>query len=692
MHGGGESIWQGPLLPSLWYGASSGDATFAKGELNGAIAWHQDGWGSLPLRFGDVATGRIDFHLDPDGLSWDCWELHWSNEPLPIISAHFGAVELTGEAKRIAPTLEKPFWPGWSAPGFCIPSGRGGPLQSFVRSWDNGRSKIALGNFAPAMGTPYGAAYPRPLLAAGLGGDPGWLVAGCPGVPDGAMSLLNQNSCACFEFLYHEDIWGALQDKTRVWENPLKLVWAREAIDAYGRFYYPDQASTTKAPKQYSMWNTWGDFRLGIFNFPQMAEYTRLAGCELLVYDDLWETMNSSAVPNYERFPDFDKDIDDALKSGLKIGFWQSVGWVDRPEEVGLTKDDLICGADGEPRLCSWSFNPLDDGPKHFALDPSSPRTRKFLTERTRKLLKALPVALLKLDFYYGLPGPEVAVPRDPQYRGERLGFSLLRILAEVAHEVRPELAILGYTLHPALSEHIDMIALDDLGDAAGREVEGHAQWSCWSVLAGRGGRAVNASSGYDWAADTDVLLNSAIVGAPGGILPLDLQDGPEVTIRRFRARRALAKYFRRTQGWKPLWLNSDRGSLKREPVLRCWGRLEIHDGEERLTALALRDGAGEGVSLPAWPDLQWEGNWILISQDDQSLFGTSALACIPLGGTRLTINLSQAPSSVVQIVDTGEGDVTEPCDAWQWDTGRLTIELTSDMIEQGMMACLIQA
>ncbi len=691
LEGNGQNIWKGPLLPSLWYRTRKGDNAYVKAELSEDIAWENGERGRIPLCFGDVATGLIEFHLEADGLVWDRWVLEWVGEPLPIIASYIGAMELTPEVSRIVPTLEKPFWPGWHAFSLCIPSGRVGPLQSFLRRWDNGRGRIALGNFAPAMGTPYGAAFPRPILAAGFGEDAGWLVMGCPGVPDGAMSLLNQCGCSCFEFLYHEDIWGGLPGKSRLWEMPLKLVWARQAIDAYGRFYYEEQAATSDAPKQYSMWNTWGDFREGIFNLPEMAHYTRRAGCDLLVYDDLWETMNSSAEPDYERFPDFDKNIDDALKSGLKIGFWQSVGWVDHPDKVGLTKDDLLCGVHGEPRLCSWSFDPLDDGLKHYALDPSSARSREFITGRIRRLLEALPVTLLKIDFYYGLPGPEVAVPRDPMYRGERLGFALIKLIAEVAHEVRPELAILGYTLHPALSHHIDMVALDDLGDAAGREADGHGQWSFWSVLAGRGGQAVNASSGYDWAAETDVLLNTAVIGAPGGILPLNLEDGPEVTARRFRLRRALGKFFRRTKGWKPLWLNSSLGSVKSEPVLRCWGRLEMRGEGEYLAALALRDGAFEGVSLSEWPDLKWGGNWALISQQNESIFNTEELACIPLEGTILSFNRAHPPKAVTMLIETEKGDVELPCDFWKWHDGVFTLNIENKAEKDDLVACVVR-
>ena len=49
---------------------------------------------------------------------------------------------------------------------------------------------------------------------------------------------------------------------------------------------------------------------------------------------------------------------------------------------------------------------------------------------------------LLKLDFGYGLPGPDVAVPRDPAHRGERMAYTLYKLAADAAREVNPNIIL----------------------------------------------------------------------------------------------------------------------------------------------------------------------------------------------------------------------------------------------------------
>lgn len=676
-----EPVWQGPLLPSLWLQGEEGLPCYFPAQFVGSIQWQDEMHATISFLYGDVARGIIELELGERTLAWKNWKLEWVNEPLPIISLLVGAKRLDAEARRIVPNLEKPYWPHWHAEGYCVPGGRTAPIKSFFRRWDAGQTHLALGNFAPSMGAPYGAAFPRPILTAGFGGAEGWLVAGAVEAPDGAMSLRTQSACACFEFLLREELWGAPTGlQQREWPNFLKLVWEEKAVDAFARFYYPTSAETQPAPEQLSSWNSWGEFREGVFDLEQVAACARVAGAELLVYDDPWEEMNSNGLPNKVLFPDFERQVEQALASGLKIGFWQSVGWIDEPERVGLSKEDLLCGVDGEPRLCSWSFDPLEQSPRHYALDPSSPRSRAFLRERTQRLLRTFPVTLLKVDFWYGLPGPDVAAPRDPQWRGERMGLKLVEIIAEAAREVQPDITILGYSLHPLIGKHCNLISLDDLGDAAGQEAEGHCQWSFWSVVAGRGGLALNASSGYDWNAEKDILLNTAILGAPGGISPLSLKDGTKIGPEQFRQRRALGRWYRRTRGWQPLWLNTFLGDPETDPILRCWGRLERVDNSDRLTALALRTTATDGVEVPDWPSLKWQGNWVLISQDEQGLSKTSRLACIPLDGTGgLCFDEDKAPARVAQVVESEKGDIEEACKYSKYQEGCLEFRLDDE-------------
>ncbi len=90
---------------------------------------------------------------------------------------------------------------------------------------------------------------------------------------------------------------------------------------------------------------------------------------------------------------------------------------------------------------------------------------------------------LLKLDFGYGLPSPNTGVPRNSALRGERFSLRLVEIIAEAARSVDKEVAIEYYSLHPLWRDVVDVVALDDLGDAGNQEAAGHKQWSIWSAL-----------------------------------------------------------------------------------------------------------------------------------------------------------------------------------------------------------------
>ncbi|WP_309384365.1 hypothetical protein [Cerasicoccus frondis] len=682
-----QLIWQGALLPALWILDASGQRRFVKAEVR-SVDQHTD-TGQLDLVFPGLADGELSFAIEADRLHLGAFSIRWFDQAPKIISIYVGAVEMGKDERNMAPNLDRPFWPAWRAFGACIPTIKTGPIQSFVRMWDLGHSRIGLGNFAPAMGSPYGAAYPRPLLACGMGGDSGWVVFGFQEAPDGALSFVTGANCGCLEILYREDLWGPIDEPVRTWNDFLHICWAEQAVDAYAQFYYPEPQPTEPSPHQLSMWSTWGDFKEGIFDLKFTAERARRDfGVDILIYDDPWETFCSSGDTNYERFPDFDESVQESLNLGLKVGFWHSVGWLDRPEEFGLGREDLLCGVDGEPRVSSWSFNPFDKGPRHFALDPSSPKSRQFLIERTRKVLAKYPASLLKLDFYYGLPGPDVAVPRDPQYRGEKLGIALINIIAREARRIRPDITILCYGLHPLIGENTHLVALDDLGDASGREAAAHGQWSFWATIAGRGGRAINGSSGYDWGAERDVVLNSAVIGAPGGILPLFYKKGLETPKSAYRPRRALAKWFRRTVGWRPLWLNSHLGDCNRDPEMRCWGRLERFDGTDELVALALRGDCQPEAGEAPVSGFEWSGDWAIIAQDQASIGDSSTVAFIPVGMGELRFECRR-PKRVVAVLEQEGVDAEEEASI-QWANGVLALTAGREILEQGLLGYLV--
>ena len=679
----GQNVWAGSLLPSLVVLDAAGKRKGVPGQTTkveriDANSWH------LQLKWDGVTEGELCCRLDAPVLEFTSLELHWSGPPRPLLALHYGAKPLTVEESYLACSLEHPLWPDWRAEGYCIPSAKGAPVQSFFRKWDFGHASIPLGNFGPSMGTPYAAAYPRPLFAGGMGSSAGWAVLGSGSIPDGAMTWRIRSSSAMIELLFREDLWGAPAGSIRRWERPFRLAWADSAWEAYRRFFgAPELPATEMSHHQKSVWNSWGDFKLGRFD---LTEIERRAisdfGVQRLVLDDGWETWSSSGVVNTGRFPHFAREVAGMKSKGLEVGAWQSLGWIMKPEEFGLGPDDLLCGADGVPRRSKWSMDPRSSDPYYFFPDPSSEKTRAFLRERTQRVMHLLEPTILKLDFAYGMPPPDVAAPRDPALRGERCGEALLKIVVEAAREINPRVTIQYYCITPLMKSLVDMVALDDVGDCGEAEGAGHSEWSIWAALAGLQGFAVMASSGYDWHQDEAVVMNTAIIGSSGSVLPVTMPDGSAVPGRYICRRLAISRWQRPTRGWAPLWLNTEKGAHGVLPCVRNWGRLEKWKGETRLVSLILKEGSA--VDLGEGCQVRWSGRWALISQDEKSLFQTSQLALIPFEAGWIEMPLDAAPREIRAISRACE----TPFQSWKWKKDHLRIELPE--VTDGLVGLLV--
>lgn len=661
-------VWTGGLLPALIFGSPDAPV-YCKATVDFNKSSIDSSGGRLSLTFGEFARGTFRFDAAEYGVAFSELAIDWMAEPRPVVSLYFGTSLLTPEEQAASPTLGASFWPNWDAACFCVPGAKGAPLQSVFRRWDMGNANLPLGSFGPSLGTPYAAAYPRPVYAATMGNQDGWVCLGSGAVPDGALSLRIQSSSACLHLLYREDLWGAPHQKRRVWPSPLRISWAGDPWHAYRKMFASFETQPlARNPRLKTQWNSWGDFRKNNYDLRALADWTADIGAEIVGLDDRWESFTGSGEPDRKRFPAFDEDIAYIKAKGLSLGFWQPVGWVDDPKRAGLTYNDLILSKDGVPRRAAWDTNPR--GRSHFCLDPSSPGAVRFLRQRTTRLMQKYQPVLLKLDFGYGLPSPNSGAPRDPALRGERYSVRLLEIIAEAARSVDPDVAVEYYSLHPLVRRIANVIALDDLGDAGTQEALGHRQWSVWAALGS--GTSIMASSGYDWNADSDAILDSAVIGIPGAVLSRTMDDGSPVPRVFLNRRKALNRWYRRSIGWSPLWLNSSPGGYLQDPVMRCFGRLERIGGENRLTALVLREQDKHLVSGNALGGTAWRGNWAMIAQDDEDIFQSRRLACLPVDGTSLELPRRSQPQRIIAVKSNSE----EPWNDWNWADGKLRISM----------------
>jgi len=223
------------------------------------------------------------------------------------------------------------------------------------------------------------------------------------------------------------------------------------------------------------------------------------------------------------------------------------------------------------------------------------------------------------------------------------------------------------------------------MGDAGNMEKEGHGQWSIWASLAGVQGRAIMASSGYDWDADHEVLLNTAIIGAPGLVLPGNYH-GASIPEDKVALRIALARWYRKTTGWEPLWLNSHKGSLNREPAPHCWGRMEYMGDTTILTALALRQDNIETLDNTPINGITFTGEWALISRDTRSIFDTDTLAIIPFEHGTINFPVTRRPAQIMQVFIDREVEYAN----WSFQNNVLKLENDPDFRKDAQCGYLV--
>lgn len=633
--GDDRPIWRGSVLPTLHLATPRGaEVSYARVTV---LEEDRDAL-LLGLDYGPGGSGRAWLRGRASGVELCDLELDLADD-VHLLDLYFGLSPVAAAARVAVPDPDYPEWPDWQADAFCIPSARPAPPASVIRRWDLGQASVALGLFGPTLGSPYGAAYPRPLWSAGFGDDRGWLVAGPAEVPDGALTLDVRGTASALRWHYREDLWP-VPERHRRWTGPLRLAWAADPLAAYGRFFaaFPARDAPPVPAAFGSTVNTWGDYRRGDLRLDPTIDTALELGADVLVIDDGWETNESTGVLDTAKHPRFGEDLARMESQGLRVGFWQAVGWVPDAASVGLTDDDLLLGRDGRPATCNWSADPREPV-QHYALDPSSARARQYLAERIAAIVRRYRPAILKLDFGYGLPAPSQAVPRDPAYRGERMGHELYRVASEAAHAADPGVAVQLYGVHPLHTALADVVALDDMGDhGADAEGRGHRHWSVWATLAAADGVVVNGSSGYSWDQDAEVVLDSLVLGVPGVILPLrepaNLPRPDQLALRR-----AAHRWYRRTASWQPVWLDSELGGVDRQPDVRSWARSER--GE--LTAACLRDVSRGRVVHPSLAGVEYEGDWALVVLEGEGLGDPAArVAVIPAGPGSITIPLRE--------------------------------------------------
>ena len=668
------TIWEGSLLPSFWLANRNHEMHYVHARFDKNKSIVREDRLELNLVFEGFGTGRLVVQKKEWGLQFERLTVSWNSYIPAIVEMYFGT-RASDSNSYVHPLSDKPFKPDWQSAGYCVPGAKEGTVQSYFRNWDFGQTEIALGNYGPSLGTPYGAAFPRPFLFTGMGSNDGWVALGAGAIPDAAMMVRIQSTHGCFKYLYREDLWGASANHERTWEEPLRITMDKTAPDAFAKYFssFPAKKSFIQ-PKP--LWNTWGMWRLRKFPMKPLADFADKIKAGVFVLDDSWESSQGSGKPNLQRFPDFEKDIQYVRSKKMDIGAWETLGWISDTLPYGFASQDLIVDRRGRPCKTNWNFD--DAGESYYCLDISSEKVKTFLRERTLSMMKTLMPMVIKLDFGYAMPDPNIGVPRDPAYRGERYSYELMEIIAGAAKSVNPSVTIMYYGISPLWSPVVDLVSLDDQGDLWYELHRGHQEWSIWASLLSKQGVAITGSSSYNWNDDAEVLLNSAILGLPGASLALTLDQDKPIPESYINRRFALNKWCRRTLIWEPAWFNSIKGDLDGPPRLNCWGRLEPVGDKKLLTALALREAGKETIDDESLKGARWTGDWCLIAQDDQYVFSSYQLAIIPFTAGSISIPLAKRPLNIIRENSSGQFIFTN----WKWEQGELSFQVSQSLFE----------
>lgn len=110
------------------------------------------------------------------------------------------------------------------------------------------------------------------------------------------------------------------------------------------------------------------------------------------------------------------------------------------------------------------------------------------------------------------------------------------------------------------------------------------------------------------------------------------------------------------------------------DPLMRCFGRLENIDGENRLTALALRENEKHLLPKNCLNGMTWQGSWAMIAQDDEDVFKSRRLACLPIDGTGIQIPRLSRPDHVLAVSRSSEAAWPD----WTWAGGKVNLHAQS--------------
>ncbi len=634
---GGRTILRSPLQPAV-------EATGRPSPGPGRYVEHEAGGSRLRVRYEGV-NDRDELRI----------ALRFESTRIAIEEATYAPAD-DAAVVRIA------WFAGWdgdaliaaAVAGVCvIPGGRQDPETAIFPTAALEDHRFSVGAFGLDVGTYHQQwALPHYLVVAYNDGAAasGAACIGLGAAPAGSALVRVHRGRFSYEINVRGDLWPHCRGPEPVrFVEPIVIAVAPEWYAA-GLAYFDALHDEGYAPRRrvedvpaaafLPQYDTWGDQGKRLCFLERFTEQLlreiyadfRASGLRsrLFVIDDKWEGRYGSLVHDPERFPHFTELLDEIRADGHEIGIWTAFPRCEDYEALGLTADAVLRTPDGAPfvqtqRNRSW-----------YIFDPTNEAAAAHLRDRARHLIETYRPAMVKIDFGYEIPTPDVAAPHDLACAGERLFERFLEVVVGAVKEADPRVAVLYYCLTPLFARYMDLSGADDLWMSRGAYDAGFARRALLSSWCGAFGVVPYASSGYDWRSMREIWLDTAVIGTPGVIAPLAGDEyGEHLTPELAAIYNGLTRITRSNPLYRVRFFDDELADPAAGPRARTWARLE--DGVPVVATLRPGDDGVARASGIAEADCPA----VVASLTDDGIATSSSIGIVPFATGRVTIERS---------------------------------------------------
>jgi hypothetical protein len=551
--------------------------------------------------------------------------------------------------------------PNAEADYYVVPGANQAPEQHILHAWGLANGRLSLGCFGIFAGTflqqPFLPHYlvavysgVRPVGATGPTVEIGRSGAACLGlaaVPDGNVMLEVADKRFSPYLNFRSDLWhfksgpGALRFDAP-WISAIAESWY-EAIRGYFRALMAEGYARPKAREAVPVsaywpeYDTWGDQCARAADLEAFTEdhlqaiYRdfRASGlrARLFVIDAIWEQGPGALEHSAERFPNFEAFLDQVRADGYEVGLWAAFPRCRDYRLYGLDADAVLRTPDGVPYYVHPPYSPTG----WYVFDPTHPEAQRHLQQRARALVERYRPKLIKIDFGYEIPTPDIAAPHDLRWAGERLFQKLLEVVVPAIRQADPEVAIQYYALTPLLAAYYDHVSFDDMWLSRRTYHDAFNKRAVLATLCGEFGVVPYGSTGYDWASALDIWFDTPVVGTLGCLAPFcGDEQGDRATPERVAKYNGIARLTRRNPHFRVEFLDAELQHHALGPRAASWARLE--DG--RPVVVALRPRADrDGVVGDRYEDLvAADCPVVAASLDEHGLAEATRIGLVPYG------------------------------------------------------------